>query len=178
LSFGKPLQVITVDDSTPSHIEREIPFFQVANLNFNYQAPKDAGYQNWSPDGSNHTAVRIAFYRKDGSWTVRVLPMPELAAEYKVLYSVGDWAGTAGLGDVPILPEHHHLIEVRSAGTLLPLAEWYDEEDKQGRKANSEKRQSLAQSLMAENQLYTRDFENRIVNLQGRQLVFRNSYHG
>jgi hypothetical protein len=50
--YGKAIDIYTVDDSNPNHIERSIPFFETQNMQFDWDLPNNAG--NWflSYDGS------------------------------------------------------------------------------------------------------------------------------
>lgn len=153
-SFGKAFAVLTRDDSNPSHVVRRVPFFEAPNLHFDWSAPGNIGaYPVSYFDGSLHTAVRAAFYWNAGVAYVSFLPTPQLSADYDVSYSVGDSTRSMSLDSVPILSQHHDLIEVRAARSLLPLAEWWDDEAR-----NERKRRELALSLTADEQIYNQQF--------------------
>jgi hypothetical protein len=102
------------------------------------------GWANW--DGSPHTADRMAFFFKaDGDNAglyARIKPVPQRPAVYKVMYAIGDWASQASLETSPVLANHHHLIEIRAARTVLPDASWFDDKD-EDRKKRIEVRQTL-----------------------------------
>lgn len=142
--FGKPIQVRTVFPQNPAHIERDIDFFELGDINFDWNYPKNLGNLYYNADGSPHTALRMGFFRKSGIDQVymRVMPIPQSAATYQVLYQIGLYGETAELDDTPIVPQHHGLIEVRTAIDALPLTEWDDSED-----SNRKKREELALSL-------------------------------
>lgn len=170
-NFGKPLQVITIDPSNPAHITRSIDFFEVQNLNFDWGLPQNYGTFNWSPDGSQHTALRMAFYRKDDGIWVRIQPMPMLTCTYTILYTIGNWIDTAALETSPVLSEHHHLIETIAGMSLLPMCEWGDDP-----KVNAATRAEFRQSLDMDRQTYMPDFEMYIRSLTKSKLSNRVSF--
>lgn len=143
-NFGKPLMVRTVYPANPAHIERVVDFFELQDLNFDWNLPRNFGNTFFNLDGSPHTALRMAFFRKGGSDQVyvRVLPVPQLAATYQILYQLGEYGSTESLSTIPVLPQHHALIEVRTAISLLPAASWTEDES-----FNSKKREEFALSL-------------------------------
>lgn len=142
---GKVLDVITKDDSNPTLHEQRIPFFDVASLNQDWVLPNDAGFWVSNYDGSNHTAQRMAIVRQGNNLSIRVKPTPQLSADYRVLYSVGNWTEQASFDDSPILSEHHIYIETCAALSLLPYSQWNDDEA-----MNREKRQELGTVLDTE----------------------------
>lgn len=152
-SFGKPFAVLTRDDSNPSHVVRRVPFFEAPNMHFNWEAPGNVGAYVPSFDGSNHTAQRAAFFWADGFAYVSFLPTPQTSADYDISFSVGDATRSMSLDTVPVLSQYHDLIEVRAARSLLPLCEWWDNEER-----NERKRRELALSLTADEQLYNQQF--------------------
>lgn len=161
--FGKALSIITINAANPSHIERLVDFFEVQNISVDWNLPNDAG--NWmiNWDGSNHTAQRMAFFRQAGqdNTYVRVKPVPKHIAEYRILYSIGNWVDAASLNSSPLLSEHHHLIAVRAALNVLPLCSWWDEEV-----LNQNRRKELALSLKNEEALYATDWSRYIGNMR------------
>jgi hypothetical protein len=158
-NFGKPIQVRTVYPQNSAHVERIVDFFELGDLNFDWNLPKNFGNLVYNADGSPHTAFRMAFFRKLGTdvpW-VRVIPVPQWPATYQILYQIGVYGDTQGLGTVPVLPQHHALIEVRTAMSLLPIAEWSADE-----LANAKKRQELALSLGNDEKRLGADFYDYI----------------
>jgi hypothetical protein len=170
-NFGKALLVATRDPSNPAHIERPIEIFNVENMDFNWLLPNDfAGYiAGW--DGSNTTAMRMAFFRKQGfsSVFVRVKPIPQLSASYRVLYEIGDWTKTVGLGDELLLPEHHDLPLTRAAISLLPYSDWSSD-----KALDSVLRKELAMSLANDEQEYAALFNEHIRTVAEPTMSFRN----
>lgn len=174
--FGKPLLVLTSDVSNPGHWERPVPFYEIQNLNLAYDGPRDGA--NWMAgfiDGSAHTANGLAFYRVEGDAVrVRIRPVPQAAATYRITYLTGDWRTSAALESSPVLREHHQLIEVRAALSVLPIAEWngYDSN------GNQEMRKNFTGVLRGEEQLYRRDFESFIRSVGGHRISFRRGNGG
>ncbi len=152
-SFGKPLGVRTVSTTDPSHIERDVDFFELGELNTGWGLPQDVG-MSMSGDGSGN-AARLAFYRKSGTDQVyvRVRPIPQAGDSYKVLYQVGVYGETVPLDETPLLPEHHALIEIRTAIALLPHCQWSEDKAE-----NAAKRKDLAMSLAFDSADLERDF--------------------
>lgn len=170
---GKPLVVYTQDDSDPAHIERMIKVYELQNLLLSYEGPRNGAWfwPGWSDD-SEHTAAGIAFYQKTGvdGWYARIRPVPQVAADYRVVYTVGNWASSAALGSAPVMAEHHHLIEVRTALSALPLARWSDD-----MAADMEQRKMLAMSLTNDEKQFRRDFEIYLRSLTQSRIGFRHS---
>lgn len=179
---GKPLVVFTKDDTNPAHIERMVPLVELQNLLLTYQGPRDqVGYwpQYW--DGSNHSARGMAFYQKDGgpNWYVRIRPVPQLSAVYRVCYLIGDWVSSAALGSEPIFREHHHLIEVRAALADLPKCRWgalsADSTDPAASSAWMRKYKAIQETLLGQEAIFRRDFEIYLHSLTGSRITFRSS---
>lgn len=173
--FGKPVMVRTVYPQNPAHIERVIDFFELQDLNFDWNLPKNFGNTFFNLDGSPHTALRMAFFRKNGSDTVycRVLPIPQLPATYQILYQIGQYGEDQGLDTVPVLPQHHALIEVRTALSCLPMAQWGDKPDE-----DDKRREQLALSLANDNSRLEREFQAYITTVAvSRRLSYRNEVY-
>lgn len=160
--FGKALVVLTRDDSNPSHYVRTIPVFELQDLNFDWALPNDIGASIVSFDGSTHSAMRVAYYRRGGVPFLRFQPTPAVANDYDVLFVTGNWIGGAALTDEPVLNEHHHLIETRAAISLLPYAKWVADEG-----ANTAKRRELALALKNDEAIYLGSFNAYKLNLHG-----------
>ena len=172
-NFGKPLQVLTYDPTNQAHVERDVDFWEVQNMNFDWPWPNDIANQFTNWDNSPHTATRMAFFRQFGEDQiyVRVKPLPKQTATYRVIYSVGNYVDTAGLTSTPLLSNFHHLFEVQAALYLLPYAEWSDD-----KRDNSEKREQLAQSLSTQINEQMPDFKNYIRNLRSDKIQSRHLY--
>lgn len=174
--FTKPLSVITRDSSNPSHVERQVDFFEIANVDFDWNLPNDIGSAFLNIDGSTHTAARMAFFRRsglEGGVYVRVKPVPQDSAQYRVLYAVGNWASSAALADQAILSEHHHLVETRAALSLLPDCEWWDDEDE-----NRIRRKELFALRTTQEGRYAEEFERYIRSVNRQGMSFRSGYGG
>jgi hypothetical protein len=165
--FGKPLSVTTADPGDPGHYETPVDFFEVQNLSFDWNLPNDFD-ASANVGGSNHSALRMAFFRKDNQWRVRVRPVPQASALYRVLFSVGPWADDADMATVPGLAEHHGLIEERTALRLLPYCRWWDEE-----KENRERRKELAVSIRLSEQRHTAELDEYVESMTPGGLSFR-----
>ncbi len=173
-SFGKPLRVTSQFPGQPGHIPRDVDFFEISNLNFNWEMPDNGASYMYAPDGSNCTAMRIAFLRKEGiadNVYVRVSPIPQASAEYAVMYSIGNWIDDAALTDTPVLTEHHQLFEVKAALSLLPSTRWWDDENE-----NRIKRKELAQSLLNDRAEFEPDFDRYIGSMRQDQMRTRAPY--
>lgn len=151
--MGKPYVVFTMDDSDPAHIERTIPIFEMPDLNYQWDLPNDIGSSliDWN---GHHSAWRVGHYRRNGFPYLRFKPIPQETAQYRVMYVIGNWADSAGLGDEPVMPEHHHLIEVRAAISQLPFCEWNADED-----FNTRRQNKLALALKNDEMQFARTFE-------------------
>lgn len=156
--YGKAIDIYTVDESNPNHIERSIPFFEVQNMQYDWGFPNNAG--NWflTYDGSNNTAMRMAIYRSvEGDVNVRVFPIPQLSASYIVQFSTGFFMDSVSLDTTILLAQHHMLPETQAALSLLSRTRWSDSlKDDRGR------RKDLAESLQYDISIFNKDFEDLI----------------
>lgn len=153
--FAQPLAVITYDPSNPVWIPRLVKIFEPQNLVYNIpEIPQSYAAWAYLPyDNSNCTAQRVAFYSRDNQWFIQVWPTPQLNAQYKVRYlQNANAVATGALTTSPLPDEDCDLVEIRSALSLLALAEWYDPSNKDGRMANAEKRRDLMTTLKADEQ--------------------------
>ena len=127
-SYGKPLQVLTYYPVNPAWPQRYVEFFELSDMNFDWPWPVNIASYMYT-DGTPNTAMRMGFYYKDdGSRWVRVLPQPQLAAQYLVTFASGDWASTAGLEQSPVLTQFHSLVETWAAQSFLPSCEWWEDQ--------------------------------------------------
>ena len=167
--FGTPLAVITYAPSIPTWIPRLIPFYGPQNMPYDWGFPPNLASWGFLPvDGSNCTAQRCAFFWHDNQPFIEFQPTPQLTAEYQVKYlenSNNTYSDT--LTSSPAWTEDCDLIETRAAIALLPIAEWYAPDSKDGRGANAEKRRDLAVSLSAQEGELTRQFEAAALNFSG-----------
>lgn len=160
------MQVRTVYPQNPSYVERDIEFDELGDMNFNWPYPKNFGSLVYNVDGSPHTAQRMAFYRKGGvdQVYVRVTPIPARPATYQILYQVGDFARSAALATVPVLPQHHDLLEIRTAISLLPASNWSDNAS-----ANSSRRGEFALALSNDERALAADFEQYVRSVSAKR---------
>lgn len=156
--YGKAIDIYTVDDSNPNHIERSIPFFEVQNMQFDWGVPNNAG--NWflGYDGSPNTAQRMGISRTvEGDVVVRVFPVPQLAASYVIQFSTGFVVGNVSLDTTVLLEQHHALPETQAALSLLSRARWSDSSAD-----DRDRRKDLSQSLQYDMEVFNKDFEDFI----------------
>jgi hypothetical protein len=167
-NFGKPIRVRTVYPSNPSYISHDVEFFELTDTNFDWELPQNFGSLMYNIDGSPNTAMRMAFFRKSGldQVYVRVVPVPQATATYQILYQVGVFGETAALADVPALPEHHQMIELRTALAALPMTEWYDESP-----LNSTTRKEFAAAISATLGRLEHDFNEYIKTTSGNRAL-------
>jgi hypothetical protein len=157
--FGKPIEVLAINPADPAYVNRPVDFFELGDLNYDWDMPANFGQAWGGIDGSPHSTQRIAFYRKNGNVKARVLPAPGQAAQFRVLYQVGVFGETTPLDEDVLMPEHHALIEVRTALAVLPHCEWFDQED-----SNVRRRTELKASLMDQEAQLARVFRANIIN--------------
>lgn len=167
--FGKVLQVLTYYPANLGIPQRYVDFAQVNDLNFDWPFPVNVASYMYT-DGSPNTAQRIAFYRKGGTddiWA-RVLPMPQLAGQYQVTFSIGSWADDAGIDASPVLNQFHPLIETQAALSLLPQAEWEDSAEE-----NRARRKEFAAALQYDEKALLDGFQRYIRSLTSDHMTFR-----
>lgn len=172
-TMGKPFVMYTMNPSNPAHIERMIPTYELQNLLLAYFGPRN-GMFLWPSyyDGSNHTAMGVAFYEKGGvdGWWCRIRPVPQLSSQYRIIYGLGNWVQQAALSSSPVLSEHHHLLETRIAQSVLPMTRWTDDED-----ADRKTRLEYAAKLDNDNRQFTQDFQLYLRSLNQSRITFRRS---
>lgn len=159
-SYGKPIQVLTYYPQNPSYIQRYVDFVEFQDLNFNWPYP--VNISSWMyTDGSNCTAMRMGFYYKDdGSRWVRVLPQPNLNAQYLISFASGDWMSSAALEDSPVLSQFHMLVETWAAESVLPSCQWATDQ-----KYNMAHRREVAEALKNDENRITDEFDRYCRNL-------------
>jgi hypothetical protein len=169
-SYGKPIQVLSTYPTNPSYIQRYIPFREFASMNFDWPYPQNLASWIWT-DGSNCTAMRMAFYyRDDGSRWVRVLPQPQLSATYIITFASGDWVSTAGIDQSPVLSQFHPLVETWAAESILASSAWWGDEN-----MNINHRKELGVSLKNDEMRFSDEFDIYVRNLVVDQMGTRDS---
>lgn len=154
--YGKAINVYTVDESNPNHVERSIPFFETQNLQYDWGLPDNVGSWMLTGDGSFHTAQRFAISRSfEGDVVVRVKPTPQLACSYVFQFSTGYVANSLSLDTTVLLEQHHAVPETQSAISLLSRCRWSDDIA-----ADRDRRKDLAASLQYDLTTFNKDFED------------------
>lgn len=168
--WGRPLDVTTMDPSNPSFIERQIPFFELADQKMDWNAPRNA--QTFI-DSAGHTAQRMSFYKKGfGNDTyVSVWPVPQMSSQYRVLFSLGSWASEMSLDDSPLLTQHHSLLTIKTALDAVPGSAWFADE-----KENRLRRGELKESLNARLPIHMDQFRRFVRNVTQPRMTMRNLY--
>lgn len=163
-AYSKPLQVLTYYPQNLGLPDRYIEFSMLGDMNYDWNLPVNIASTMFT-DGSPNTAQRMAFFYQTGAsgenalW-VRVLPMPQLSAQYRVTFSQGTWADDAAITSSPLLNQFHELIEVWAAQSLLPSTGWSADE-----KDNRERRKEYAASLKNDQARVEPEFSFYIRNL-------------
>lgn len=153
-SYGKPVQVLTYYPQNPSYVQRFVDFVEFPDLNFAWPYPVNISSWMYS-DGSNCTAMRMAFYYKDdGSRWVRVLPQPQLSAQYLITFAEGDFLSSAGLETSPVLSQFHALPETWAALSYLPSCQWTSDQG-----YNMKHRNEIALALKNDEQRIAPEFD-------------------
>jgi hypothetical protein len=170
-SYGKPIQVLSYYPSNPSYVQRQIDFVEFQDMNFNWPFPTNIASWLYT-DGSNCTAMRMAFYYKDdGSRWVRVLPQPQLSAQYLVTFASGDWAATANIADSPVLSQFQSLVQTRAALSILPSCQW----DGSNQRYNMDHRRELAVALKNDEERIQDQFDRYCRNIVDDKMGIRAS---
>lgn len=140
--IAKVMDVTTTFDDSNYHIERQIPFWDLNDLRTDWNAPANIPAITFYD--SQHTAQRIAFYRKDWQDAVyaQVWPIPQFTCSYRVLYGVKGSAPEMSLDASPIITQHHPLLVTKTALDALPGSAWWADET-----ANRLRRNELATSF-------------------------------
>lgn len=159
--FGKPLEVRSYSPGNPSAVEYNVTFSELTDLGFDWPYPNNFGVSA-SLDGMLHSAQRIAFYRKQGNVYARIVPTPAQSARYRIIYQVGLFGATTPLDEELLFPEHAALVELRTAISALPHAEWEDD-----RAVNTEIRKELSLTLPEDARMAYTLFKQSVASLTG-----------
>lgn len=169
--ISKILDVTTANPNNPAHVERQIPFWDFPDLRTDWNAPANLPAITFYD--SQHTAQRIAFFRKDfqNACYAAVWPIPQFTCSYRVLYSVTGSAPTMSLDDSPILTQHHFLLSTKTALDALPGSGWWANEDE-----NRIRRKELAASLASRLPDLEKQFDRYIRSLTTPRMTRRLTY--
>jgi hypothetical protein len=169
-SYGKPIQVLTYYPSNQAYIQRPIDFVEFQDMHFNWPYPVNMANYIMN-DGSNCTAMRMAFYYKDdGTRWVRILPQPQLPASYLVTFASGNWVSAASLENSPVLSQFHPLVEYWATESLLPSCQWGSDQG-----YNMTHRKELALALVNDQQRVEDEFQRYCRNLVDDRMSIRAS---
>lgn len=157
--FGTPLAVLTSDDANPNHYQRLIPFYAPQNLAWDYGLPANAGAFFNNLDGSQHSALRVAFYWTGGVPYLEFQPTPQAACQYLCRFVIGQSVDAMSLADPLALGEcGDSLAEIRAAKSLLEYADWED-----SGKENAARRERLWITLSADEALFDHQFTSDVL---------------
>lgn len=152
-NFGRPFLVYTVDDTDAYHWRREVPFTLLQDADQRYQGPVKSG------SADEHSAVEIAFYRREGlGWYCRLIPMPAATGEYEIWYETN--YQYSGLSDAPGLEAFHHLVRIQAALSVLPDCEWDGIRKREQPQLWQTEAQARAAALMRDEQIFKTQFDN------------------
>ncbi len=172
--FGVPLAVLSWAPDVPTWIARLIPIMQPQNMVFDYAQPNNAALYYAAWDGSNCTATRCAFYRRNNLAYIEFLPVPQQIASYKIRFlQSGNNINQMSLSESPVTNEDADIVEVRTALALLSTTEWQANDNKDGRAANAEKRKDLFTTLTVSERELRRQFDAAQLQTQGDRLTMR-----
>lgn len=155
-SVGRILSVTTYDPTNPAWIERPVTFHDLSELTMDWLQPQAVGWWPSTIDGSTANAVRVAFYRKNGLPQVyaRLLPLPQIEAQYRCIYQVGDVASGMALAQAPMFEQFHHMLVCQMARDAAISARWSDDA-----KADAAFRRELRASLQDRINEYLPEFK-------------------
>lgn len=168
--WGRPLDVYTADTSNASFSEQQVTFYELADKRLDWGAPSNNAAML---DSAGHSAQRMAFYKKgftNDVW-VSIYPVPQTSSQYKIIYSLGDWAADMALTDSPLLPQFHSLLVCKTALDSVVAASWFSDE-----KENRIRRRELIDSLSAQLPLYTKQFDAYARSITQPRMSYRSVY--
>jgi len=151
--FGKPFWCYTINPQDSYFWRREIPFYQLQNLDRAYQGPQLSSYSGVPSD-----AAALAFYRTAGATYARVAPIPGGASQIVIWYETVQFQPQS-LGDTPGLTPFHHLIRVQAALSALPYCNWGTVRfDNENAKAWATRKNALETALLRDEDKFQREF--------------------
>ncbi len=165
-NLGKILYIVTSDPGDTFHFERDVRLVEPYNIDQFYWGPLQA------KSTMKHSANLFSPFRKpDGSFWLKVRPIPDRVDNYLVYYQTGRWE-LASQSSEPMIPEFHELIEVHAAVTALPFCRWVGLSGD----AASGKAQSLAGTLAAVAGRWDEQWARYRTNLRKEQIRPRSGY--
>lgn len=113
-AFGRAVQCLTIDESDPNHVERDVEIVAVQNRDLFYSGTKQSIGSYTTP----HVASCISIFKEASQWKVKVTPQHTLPASY-VLWFQPDRM-PKGLNDnFDLLDSFINLLKVDTALSLL-----------------------------------------------------------
>lgn len=123
-NFGKDVLIETIDDTDPNFVSRPVRrmSLQSSLLGGNAQYVYFGDFS--SSIGEKHSAQTFVFYRDtSGNVSIKVLPKPHTAAQYKIWYETAE-PNTDALTNFFPIPAGQDLLCLSTALSCLPGAEW------------------------------------------------------
>lgn len=169
--FGKAFWCYTLNPTDQYNWRREIPFYQLMNLDMAYQGPQQSSFSGVPSD-----AVALAFYRIQETNWVRVVPMPAGVNYIEIWYETVLPDSVSG-GDTYGLTPFHHLIRVQTGLSVLPHCNWGNIRiDNDNAKAWQLKQQVLQSALLRDEAKFQTEFVRYIGTLTESGIVGRDAF--
>lgn len=166
-SIGKILYISRITGG----IETPVDFTDVQDLTFDWKQPEQQGWFAFAPQNAQKERVALLI-DAGGSLKMQILPRPSASVQYRVRYSLGNWADKLSLEARPILAQFHQLFEIRSAKDALYMSEW----EGLTREENIEKRREIKPYLDEQEARFERDFEIYIREMTADRIVFKRTW--
>lgn len=117
---GRPVLAVTVDDTDPMHVEREVEIVTVQDRDLYYVGPK----QGMSSGAFPHVAssFTVFFDEDQGQRTIRVTPQHTQTAKYLIWLQPDTFAPPRLADNFPLMECFANLVKVDTALSLLPQA--------------------------------------------------------
>lgn len=168
--FGRPLDVFTCNTGDPSFIEQQVTFYELGDKHLDWGLPNNSAYPM---DNAGHSALRMSFFKKgfQNDTYVSVFPVPQTSSQYKIIYSIGEWASQMALNDSPLLAQHHAALVYKTALDSIAAAAWWADE-----RENRMRRNELKESLSDQLPLYMKQFNDWARSLTQSRMTYRSTY--
>lgn len=168
--FGRPLDVFTTDTGNAAFSEQQVTFYELADRHLDWGGPSNAAFVM---DSAGHSAQRMCFFKKaftNDQW-VSIHPVPQTSSQFKIIYSLGNWASEMALDDSPLLAQHHALLVCKTALDSVTAAAWWADE-----RENRMRRNELKDSLSSQLPLYMKQFDEWARSITQPRMTYRNLY--
>lgn len=153
-NFGKDVLVEPIDPADPDFVGRPV-------RRMSLQSSLVGGYDQYVTDGGSnlgikHSAHTFIFYRDaQGNVSVRVLPKPHTAAQYKIWYETAE-PNTNALDNFFPVPAGVDLLCLGTALSCLPGAEWAGKTEEECADKREELGLTLANDVKQHDEAYRR----------------------